>query len=105
MLRLSREKIVRMSHQVTDVLVSSDEVDIVDDRDTIRQQIVQIIRKKSSWKFASASARRKKRKSWKAVKSGTCYTASITRTSFAVWALRPRPTTVSDPRSGAKPLT
>jgi len=42
MLRLSREKIVRISHQVTDVLVSSDEVDFVDDRDTIRQQIVQI---------------------------------------------------------------
>jgi len=42
MLRLSREKIVRLSHQVTDVLVSSDEVEFVDDRDTIRQQIVQI---------------------------------------------------------------
>ena len=42
MLRLSREKIVRMSHQVTDVLVGSDEVDFVDDRDTIRQQIVAI---------------------------------------------------------------
>jgi len=42
MMRLSREKIVRMSHQVTDVLVSSDEVEFIDDRDTIRQQIVQI---------------------------------------------------------------
>jgi hypothetical protein len=42
MLRLSREKIVRLSHQVTDVLVSSDEVDFIDDRDTIRQQIVLI---------------------------------------------------------------
>jgi hypothetical protein len=43
MLRLSREKIVRLSHQVTDVLVSSDEVEFIDDRDTIRQQIVQIL--------------------------------------------------------------
>ena len=42
MLRLSREKIVRISHQVTDVLVNSDEVDFLDDRDTIRQQIVTI---------------------------------------------------------------
>ena len=42
MMRLSREKIVRLSHQVTDVLVSSDEVEFIDDRDTIRQQIVQI---------------------------------------------------------------
>ena len=43
MMRLSREKIVRLSHQITDVLVSSDEVEFIDDRDTIRQQIVQIM--------------------------------------------------------------
>ena len=42
-MRLTREKIVRLSHQITDVLVASDEVEFVDDRDTIRQQIVQII--------------------------------------------------------------
>jgi uncharacterized protein len=42
-MRLSREKIVRLSHQITDVLVSSDEVEFVEDRDTIRQQIVQIL--------------------------------------------------------------
>ena len=43
MMRLSREKIVRLSHQITDVLVSSDDVEFIDDRDTIRQQIVQIM--------------------------------------------------------------
>jgi hypothetical protein len=43
MMRLSREKIVRISHQITDVLVASDDVEFVDDRDTIRQQIVQIM--------------------------------------------------------------
>jgi uncharacterized protein len=43
MMRLSREKIVRLSHQITDVLVASDEVEFIDDRDTIRQQIVQIL--------------------------------------------------------------
>jgi hypothetical protein len=42
-MRLSREKIVRLSHQITDVLVASDDVEFVDDRDTIRQQIVQIL--------------------------------------------------------------
>ena len=42
-MRLSREKIVRLSHQITDVLVGSDEVEFVDDRDTIRQQIVSIL--------------------------------------------------------------
>jgi len=43
MMRLSREKIVRLSHQITGVLVSSDEVEFIDDRDTIRQQIVTIL--------------------------------------------------------------
>jgi hypothetical protein len=42
-MRLSREKIVRLSHQITDVLVSSNEVDFVEDRDTIRQQVVLIL--------------------------------------------------------------
>ncbi len=42
-MRLSREKIVRLSHQVTEVLVASDDVEFIDDRDTIRQQIVQIL--------------------------------------------------------------
>ena len=42
-MRLSREKIVRLSHRITEVLVSSDDVEFVEDRDTIRQQIVQIL--------------------------------------------------------------
>jgi hypothetical protein len=42
-MRLTREKIVRLSHQVTDVLVDSNEVEFVDDRDTIRQQVVLIL--------------------------------------------------------------
>ena len=41
-MRLSREKIVRLSHQLIDVLVSSDEVEFIEDRETIRNQIVQI---------------------------------------------------------------
>lgn len=42
-MRLSREKIVRMSHQITDVLVASDDVEFVEDRDTIRREVVQIM--------------------------------------------------------------
>lgn len=42
-MRLSREKTVRISHQIIDHLVSSDDVDFVEDRDTIRQEIVQIL--------------------------------------------------------------
>ena len=42
-MRLSREKIVRISHQVTDLLVQTNEVEFVEDRDTIRQHVVQSI--------------------------------------------------------------
>jgi len=42
-MRLSREKIVRLSHQMVDVLVASEEVEFLDDRDTIRQEIVKIL--------------------------------------------------------------
>jgi len=42
-MRLSREKIVRLSHKIMEVLVSSDDVDFIEDRDTIRQQIVVLL--------------------------------------------------------------
>jgi hypothetical protein len=42
-MRLSREKTVRISHRVIDLLVSSDDVEFIEDRDTIRQEIVQIL--------------------------------------------------------------
>ncbi len=42
-MRLSREKTIRLSHAVTDLLVASEDVEFIEDRDTIRQQIVQIL--------------------------------------------------------------
>ena len=42
-MRLSREKTVRLSHRIIDYLVSSPDVDFVEDRDTIRQEIVNIL--------------------------------------------------------------
>ena len=42
-MRLSREKTVRLSHRIIDFLVSSPEVDFIEDRDTIRQEIVTIL--------------------------------------------------------------
>ncbi len=42
-MRLSREKIIRLSHIITDTLVASDDVEFIEDRDTIRQQAVQIL--------------------------------------------------------------
>ena len=42
-MRLSREKTVRLSHIITDVLVASDDVEFVEDRSTIRQGVVDIL--------------------------------------------------------------
>jgi len=42
-MRLSREKVIRLSHVVVDQLVASDDVDFVEDRETIRQKIVALV--------------------------------------------------------------
>ena len=42
-MRISREKIVRLSHNMMDVLVASDDVEFIEDRDTIRQKIVTLL--------------------------------------------------------------
>src|SRR3977135_4480116 len=42
-MRLTREKTMRLSHIVNDVLVASEDVEFVDDRDTIRQKQVQLL--------------------------------------------------------------
>ena len=42
-MRLSREKTVRVSHRIIDFLVTVDDLDFVEDRDTIRQEIVTIL--------------------------------------------------------------
>ena len=42
-MRLSREKVIRISHIITDELVKRDEVVFIEDRNTIRLEIVKII--------------------------------------------------------------
>lgn len=42
-MRLSREKTVRLSHVITDVLVAGDDVEFIEDRTTIRQNVVDIL--------------------------------------------------------------
>jgi len=42
-MRLTREKTVRISHRIVDLLVTLPDVDFVEDRDTIRQEIVTIL--------------------------------------------------------------
>jgi len=39
-MRLTREKVVRISHQLMDLLVQSNDVEFIEDRDTIRQHMV-----------------------------------------------------------------
>jgi len=42
-MRLSREKINKLAHVVTDELVVHDEVEFIEDRNTIRLEIVKIV--------------------------------------------------------------
>ena len=42
-MRLTREKTIRLSHIITDLLVASEDVEFIEDRDTIRQKTVQIL--------------------------------------------------------------
>ena len=42
-MRLTREKTIRLSHIITDLLVASDDVEFIEDRDTIRQKALQIL--------------------------------------------------------------
>jgi hypothetical protein len=42
-MRLSREKITRLGQAVTEVLVSTDDAQFIEDRDTIRQGVVKIL--------------------------------------------------------------
>src|ERR1700685_1209121 len=42
-MRLTREKTVRISHRIIDLLVTLPDVDFVEDRDTIRTEIVNIL--------------------------------------------------------------
>ena len=95
-MRLTREKIVRLSHQITEVLVASEEVEFVDDRDTIRQQVVQILTatlKEEEKIELEVRKRITSQKTSKAARSGTSSTRSITRMSFAAWASAPPRTT------------
>ncbi len=42
-MRLTREKVVRLSHRIIEHLVGSNDVDFIEDRDTIRQEMVSIL--------------------------------------------------------------
>ena len=44
-MRLTREKVNLLSHQITDKLASVDEIEFIEDRNTIRLAVVEILTK------------------------------------------------------------
>ena len=42
-MRLTREKTIRLSHVITDVLVAGEDVEFIEDRATIRQNVADIL--------------------------------------------------------------
>ena len=42
-MRLSREKVNRISHRILDTLVADADVEFIEDRDAIRQEVIQVI--------------------------------------------------------------
>ena len=42
-MRLSREKVNKLAHSITDELVNHDDIEFVEDRNTIRLEVVKII--------------------------------------------------------------
>jgi hypothetical protein len=44
-MRISRDKINVLSHEITDKLASTDEIDFIEDRNTIRLTVVDILNK------------------------------------------------------------
>ena len=81
-MRLSRDKINKLAYVVTDELVIHDEVEFVEDRNTIRLEIVRILTEEMKKEEGlDQEARRKiesqKRRFPRAVWSGTSYIANI----------------------------
>ncbi len=64
-MRLSREKINRLAHLVTEDLVANDEIEFIEDRNTIRLEIVKIINEELKKEEAIDQEARKKIESQK----------------------------------------
>ena len=71
-MRLSREKINRLAHLITEELVKHDEIEFVEDRNTIRLEIVKIINEEMKKEEAlDREARRKIESQKKTVPEGS----------------------------------
>jgi uncharacterized protein len=64
-MRLSREKVNRLAHLVTEDLAANDEIEFIEDRNTIRLEIVKIINEELKREETLDSEARKKIESQK----------------------------------------
>ena len=82
-MRISRDKVNKVAHVVTDALAEVDAVDFIEDRNTIRLEVRKVLEEllNQEAKIDQAPARRSKARSApssKAARNGTSCTASIT---------------------------
>ena len=83
-MRLSREKINKLAHVVTDELVVHDEVEFIEDRNTIRLEIVKIFTKElTKEETLDQEARRKIESQKKSVPEGSLEWDILYRTYYA----------------------
>src|SRR5260370_15064380 len=95
-MRLSRDKINKLAHTIADTLADMDQVEFVEDRNTIRMEARRILEELLPQKPRSISPPGKKSKasaapSLKAAKSGTSFTGSITTRKSKSWVSRAIP--------------
>ena len=111
-MKLTREKILKLSHIITDYLVASQDVEFIEDRATIRQGVVDIIKhvlkdEETVDNSGTPENRLAKEGKLKAVKSGTYSIANIMPKSFAAWesstSLTLEPSPISWPCRRRKP--
>ena len=92
-MRLTREKINLLSHQVTEKLATIDEVEFIEDRNTIRLAVFDILTKwlKKEETVDAQPARKSNPSSArfpKAAPSGKSFTGSTTRKTRLLWSKR-----------------
>ena len=88
-MRLSRDKMNKLAHTITDALAEMQELEFVEDRNTIRMEtrkiLEELFNQESRIDAAARRSRARSAPSWKARKSGTSSTASTTTKKLRSW--------------------
>src|SRR5260370_26390697 len=95
-MRLSRDKINKLAHTIADALADMDQVEFVEDRNTIRMEARRILEELLTAEAKIDLAARQKIESQrrtiiKAARSGTSFTGSITTRKSKSWVSRAIP--------------